>query len=181
MKRLVLLLTALATALAFSVPAVAAQSDDPSAASDDYLIVTLTGEGAAYDNTASTNGRFDPDSQGYARILDRMERQHERFATQLARKAPEAEIINEFFVTANALTVKLNGADPNAIGSINGVQSTQRSNLYTLDMNLSVGLIGADDYWASLGGAAQAGSEGVSDRLGHRRYPSLLRLHGRRG
>lgn len=158
MKRLVLLLTALATALAFSVPAVAAQSDDPSAASDDYLIVTLTGEGAAYDNTASTNGRFDPNSQGYARILDRMERQHERFAAQLARKAPEAEIINEFFVTANALTVKLNGADPNAIGSINGVQSTQRSTLYKLDMNESVGLIGADSYWGELGGPSDAGS-----------------------
>lgn len=158
MKRLVLLLTALATALAFSVPAVAAQSDDPSAASDDYLIVTLTGEGAAYDNTASTNGRFDPNSQGYARILDRMERQHERFATRLARKAPEAEIVNEFFVTSNALTVKLNGADPAAVGRINGVQSTQQSTLYKLDMNESVGLIGADSYWGELGGATKAGS-----------------------
>lgn len=157
MKRLVLLLTALATALAFSIPAVAAQSDDQSAAND-YLIVALTGEGAAYDNAASTNGRFDPDSQGYARIRDRMERQHARFATQLARKAPEAEIINEFFVTANALTIKLNGADPASVGSINGVQSTQRSTLYTLDMNESVGLIGADSYWGELGGASQAGS-----------------------
>jgi minor extracellular serine protease Vpr len=145
----------LAALVVATVPAGAQNTGD---AVDDYLIVTLTGDGAAYDNTASTNGRFDPDSQGYARILDRMQRQHARFADQLARVAPGAEIVNEFFITANAVTVKLNGASPSAIGSISGVQRSQESTLYRPTMNESVELIFADDFWAHNAGREDAGA-----------------------
>ena len=143
---------------AFVVATVPAGAQNTGDAVDDYLLVTLTGDGAAYDNTASTNGRFDPDSQGYARILDRMQRQHARFADQLARVAPGAEIVNEFFITANAVTVKLNGASPSAIGSISGVQRSQESTLYRPTMNESVELIFADDFWAHNAGREDAGA-----------------------
>lgn len=135
-------------------------TDDPAttaATSDDYLVVTLNGQPAAADDATKTNGRFDPSSQGYAQALSRMQRQHERFAAQLAKVAPSATIVDQYYVTANAVAVELNGASASSIAKISGVERTQTSALYTPDMDQSVGLIGADQFWSTVGGAANAG------------------------
>jgi minor extracellular serine protease Vpr len=76
-----------------------------------------------------------------------MERQHARFIERLGAVAPGAAVVDEFFVTANAVVVKLNGSNPSTISTISGVERTQASSLYSLAMNESVALINADDYW----------------------------------
>ena len=162
-RRLTTVLAALVLAAgAFAPAAASAQTtDDPNAtatASDDYVVITLNGQPAAADDATKTNGRFDPTSQGYAKALSRMQRQHERFAAQLAKVAPSAEIVDQYYVTANAVAIKLNGASLSNVAKISGVERTQTSNLYSLDMDQSVGLIGADQFWSSVGGAANAGA-----------------------
>ncbi|HAX81699.1 MAG TPA: hypothetical protein DCY40_03925 [Actinobacteria bacterium] len=135
------------------VATAAAGAQEPDAAGGDYVIVTLNGAAAAHDDTTKTQGRFDPTSQGYARALDRMQRQHDRFVSRLATVAPDAEVVDHFFVTANAVVVKLNGSDLNKITTISGVERTQSSTLYQLDMNESVHLINVVDYWGVVGRA----------------------------
>ena len=147
--------SALVTAALAAVPAAAQTSD---AAGGDYLIVTLTGASAAHDDTTKTNGRFDPTSQGYAQALTRLQRQHDRFVQRLASVAPNAAVVDHFFVTANAVVVKLNGSNATAIRNISGVQRTQPTALYQLQMNESVGLIQADAYWGEIGTRANAGA-----------------------
>ena len=158
--RAVLVAGAMFTALLVATVPAGAQGSD-GAASNDYLIVTLTGSPAAHDDSTFTHGRFDSTSQGFARALDRMQRQHARFADRLASVAPGAEIVDDFFVTANAVVVKRNGASASAIRSISGVLRTADSTLYKPDMNLSLGLIGADTYWATFGGSRASAGSGV--------------------
>jgi len=137
-------------------------TDDPTAtvSGNDYVIVTLTGSPAAADDSTKTNGRFDPASKGYQKALSRMQRQHERFADQLARVAPDAEVVDEYFITANAVALKLNGSSLSKIGKIAGVEKTAESALYSLDLSTSVDLIYAPDFWSATTGRADAG-EGV--------------------
>jgi len=78
-----------------------------------------------------------------------MQRQHARFIERLGVVAPGAVVVDEFFVTANAVVVKLNGSNPAKIGAISGVEHTQTSTLYRMAMNESVELINADDYWST--------------------------------
>ena len=161
-RRLTTVLAALVLAAGALAPAAASAqttTDDPTTttASDDYVVITLNGQPAAADDATKTNGRFDPTSQGYAKALSRMQRQHERFAAQLAKVAPSAEIVDQYYVTANAVAVKLNGASLSNVAKISGVERTQTSNLYSLDMDQSVGLIGADQFWSKIGGADNAG------------------------
>ena len=153
----VLAVSAVFTALLVAAaPAGAGGLGDASA--DDYTIVTLAGAAAAHDNSTIVNGRFDPASQGYARALARLQRQHDRFVSRLSAVAPAAEVVDHFFVTANAVVVKLNGSDAVAIRTIAGVERTQRSTLYRLGMNESVGLIDADAYWTLIGTRENAGA-----------------------
>ena len=125
---------------------------------DDYTIVTLAGAAAAHDKSTKVNGRFDPASQGYARALDRLQRQHDRFVSRLAAVAPAAEVVDHFYVTANTVAVKLNGSDESAVRKIAGVERTQPSTLYRLNMNESVGLIDAAAYWSFIGTREDAGA-----------------------
>jgi len=156
----ILAIVAMVAALLAAIPAGAQTADDGSFSASDILIVTLTASPAAHDDASKTQGRFDPSSEGYARTLDRLQRQHARFIDQLGRVAPDAEVVNEFFVTANAVVVQLNGSDASRVGSISGVARTNEPTLYRLVMNESVELIQADEYWAALGTRAEAG-EGV--------------------
>jgi minor extracellular serine protease Vpr len=140
------------------VATAAAGAQETDAAGGDYAIVTLNGAAAAHDDTTKTQGRFDPTSQGYARALERLQRQHDRFVSRLATVAPDAEVVDHFFVTANAVVVKLNGSDLNTITTISGVERTQSSTLYQMDMNESVHLINVVDYWGGPVGRANAGA-----------------------
>ena len=155
--RAVMAVSAMITALLVATGPAGAQGTTD-AAGEDYLIITLTGSSAAHDDSTKTNGRFDPTSQGYARALDRMQRQHDRFVSRLSSVAPSAQVVDHFYVTANAVVVKLNGSDANKIRAISGVERTQLTARYQLDMNESVGLINADDAWPLVGGRADAGA-----------------------
>lgn len=135
---------------------------------DDYVIVELQSPPAvAYEGgfrglerTRPENGRFDPDSQAYVSYRKHLENEHASFRSGLETRVPGAVVVREYFVAANAVAVKLNGADQATISRLKSVKSVQPSGLYTLDMTESNGLVGSPEMWARLGGPETAG-EGV--------------------
>lgn len=165
MKRLLTLVTALATALALAAPVGAAQPGSSENISG-YAIVELSSPGAAmYQGgikslppTAATNGRFDPSSQAYAAYRRHLNNEHANFRANLGRVAQEAAIVSEYFITANAVAVELNGAQPQDLKRLNGVKEVHHSTLVEMHMDQSVGLINAEPAWAQVGGRADAGS-----------------------
>lgn len=133
---------------------------------DDYVILELQSPAAvAYDGgigglerTRPENGRFDADSAAYAAYLRHLENEHASFRSALELRAPGAVIVREYFVTANAVAVKLNGADQATVSRLKGVKDTYPSGLYSLDMNESNDLVGSPDMWSQLGGQENAGA-----------------------
>jgi minor extracellular serine protease Vpr len=153
----VLLVVALVTSLLAAAPVIGA-TDDAGDYGNGYMIVEFSSSPLAHNDAAKVSGRFDPSSRAYANALRRLEQEHSRFLDRLAKTAPEAEVVNEMFATSNSVVVKLNGSSPTSIESIAGVQRTSSSEIITLDMDQSVGLIGAPGFWADVNGAQNAGA-----------------------
>lgn len=97
----------------------------------------------------------DPAVQAYVGYLKRT---HQDYAAHLASKAPQAEIVREFFLTVNGFTIKLNGAPTHPLSHGPGVRSAAFSTLVKPAMTVSTGLIDADNIWPAAGGQANAGS-----------------------
>ena len=97
----------------------------------------------------------DPAVQAYVGHLNRA---HQDFAANLASKAPQAEIVREFFLTLNGFTIKLNGAPTRPLSQGPGVRAAAFSTLVKPAMTVSTGLINADDVWPAAGGQANAGA-----------------------
>jgi minor extracellular serine protease Vpr len=151
---------AVIASLLVATPVAGSTTDDGSDYGHGYMIVELAGSPLAHNDAAKLSGRFDPTSRAFAQAQARLEREHARFIDRLARVAPEAVVVNEMFVTSNSVVLQLNGASPASVEAIGGVHRTSPSQLYTLDMNESVGLIGADGpkgFWAMHGGQENAG------------------------
>jgi minor extracellular serine protease Vpr len=136
-----------------------AVSDSPTVASGDtgYVEVTLKAPAAVYYSggikqlkaTAPTGGgRFNADSRAFRQYKSHLEAQHARFAARLAAVAPDAKVVGEFFITANAVIVELNGTAKATVLGIRGVKKVRTSGLVRLDLNESAGLIGAPAMWA---------------------------------
>ncbi len=132
----------------------------------EYAIVTFRSSPAAsYEGgvpglrrTKPESGqRFDADSPAVRAYVRHLENEHANFRSFLQRGAPQAEIVEEYVTTLNAVAVKLNG---NALRSLQrgpGVRSVDYSALYRPTMDDSVRLIEADTFWTS----AQADGTGV--------------------
>ncbi len=137
-----------------------AVSDAPGSVSADtgYVQVTLKSPAAVYYSggikqlkaTAPTGGgRFNPDSNAFAKYKAHLERQHAKFAERLAAAAPNAQVVGDLYITANAVIVQLNGEPKKTVNSIRGVKKTRSSGLVQLDLNTSAGLIGASTLWGA--------------------------------
>lgn len=155
---MIVLVALVAGLLAATAPVAGGQTDGGGAHGAGYLIVELTGSSLAHDDSTKTQGRFDPGSAGYARALERLQRQHARFIDRLAKDAPEAAVINQMFITANAVVVELNGTDRDVVTRIPGVARSHDSQLFTFDMDQSVDLINAPAFWANNAGRENAGA-----------------------
>lgn len=144
-----------------AVPAVG----DDAIGANGYVVVELNSPGAAkytggikgLAGTHPQNGRFDPDSPAFEAYKKHLENEHANFRAALGRKAPEAKIVREYYITTNAIAIELNGADPNELGRLNGARRVYDSGLYRPTMNESVNLIDAPAAWGNVGGQPKAG------------------------
>ena len=103
------------------------------------------------DGTHPQNGRFDPASKAFASYQKHLENEHANFRASLGRSAPAAVVTREFFVTANAVVVELNGTSLKQLRSLKGVKDVSPSSLYRPTMDQSAGLIGTDEIWDVVG------------------------------
>jgi minor extracellular serine protease Vpr len=134
-----------------------------------YRIVELSSPGAAkyyggikgQKATAKKGKRFDPSSKAYASYQKHLNNEQANFRAALGQHAAQAEVVNSFQITANAVVVKLNGLSPGQLKKISGAKIVHDVGLYRPTMDQSVGLINAPAAWVAVGGQEDAG-EGVS-------------------
>lgn len=103
--------------------------------------------------------RFDENSPAVQAYLRHLENEHAEFRSFLRRQAPAAEVVEELFVTLNAVAVELNGATPESLARGPNVRGADYSALYRPTMSESVGLVAADDFWQ------QSGSRGAGVKV----------------
>jgi minor extracellular serine protease Vpr len=167
-----LLVPAALAALALLLPgnAAAVQNTDAAApdGASDYAVVLLRDPPAAsYDGgipglerTKPARGLLDRTSPAYQAYEQHLANAHAKVQGYLRQRAPQVEVIREYFDVLNGVAVKLNGTDPGTLAKAPGVRAVAPSALYRPSMNVSVDLIRASEAWAGLGGGPSAG-EGV--------------------
>ena len=156
-RRWMVLLLSVAVSGVLIAAAIPAVGED-GIGSSGYVVVEMSSPGAAsytggvrgIPATHPQNGRFDPDSQAYQSYRKHLENEHANFRAALGRHAPSAEIVREYYVTANAVAVQLNGTKPSDLRRLNGVKNVWDSGLYYPTMDKSLGLIDPEGS-ASLG------------------------------
>ncbi|GAB6875328.1 S8 family serine peptidase [Thermaerobacter litoralis] len=94
--------------------------------------------------------KLDARSRDVKAYVDYLKQRHEEFKASLASVAPRARVVREFFLTGNALVVELNGHSPDELARGRGAKRVTPSGLYRPAMNVSAGLIEADEVWALL-------------------------------
>ncbi len=125
-----------------------------------YAIVTLQDppvasySGGIGDLQATTPAgrKLDPGSPTVAAYRSYLARTHDAYRGWLARSAPRAEIVREYFYVLNGFAIKLNGTPLGRLGQGPGARRVGFSWLYRPTMDVSPGLIGAPSLWSSLGG-----------------------------
>ncbi|HEY3163370.1 MAG TPA: S8 family serine peptidase [Candidatus Limnocylindrales bacterium] len=120
-------------------------------------VATYDGHLAGYAKTRTSNGKLNPNSAAAKKYVGYLKAEHSAFAKWLQTNVPSAKITSQYFVTLNAVAVKLNGA---AIGKLRNnadVVAVEYNVLYRPDMSESYKLINAAGAWAAAGGRADAG------------------------
>jgi minor extracellular serine protease Vpr len=138
---------------------------DPAAGSD-YVIVTFTSPPAAsytggvagISRTKPERGRLDTESPAYRAYQRHLQNEHGLFRAFVKSRAPQVQVVREYFTVLNGMALKMNGAALGALAGGPGVRAIAPSALYRPTMNVSTHLIRADAVWGSLGGQATAGA-----------------------
>ncbi len=97
----------------------------------------------------------DPAVKAY---VDYLRTTHQDYAAFLASKAPQAEIVREFFLTSNGFAIRLNGAGARTLYQGPGVRTVAFSTLVKPTMTVSTGLVNDPAVWPLAGGRANAGA-----------------------
>jgi len=132
----------------------------------DYAVVSLEsapaasyeGGNAGLARTKPQRGRLDTSSPAYKAYHKHLQNEHASYRSYLKKNAPAASIVREYYVTLNAVAVKLNGTKLSTLAAGPKAINAAESWAYRPTMNVSTGLIRATEVWGDLGGASDAGS-----------------------
>jgi minor extracellular serine protease Vpr len=143
---------------------------EPSAGSHeevDYAIVTL-GDPPAASYTGGIRGlkatkpgrgkKLNTSGRNVRAYVAHLAKAHESYRGFLTGRSPKARIVEEFFYSLNGFAVQLNGAPLQSLSGGPGVRKVTRSWLYRPTMNVSTGLVDADEVWPEAGGRENAGA-----------------------
>jgi subtilisin family serine protease len=120
-------------------------------------VATYDGHVAGYAKTRVSSGKLNPNSAAAKKYLGYLKTEHSAFAKWLQTNVPSAKITSQYFVTLNAVAVKLNGAAIGKLSNNSDVVAVEYNALYQPDMSESYKLINAQAAWAAAGGRADAG------------------------
>jgi minor extracellular serine protease Vpr len=131
-----------------------------SSTASDYVFVTLTSSatGAAPGLSRTRGGKLNLQAQDVRNYRANLAQERKAFKDWARANASKAAVVHDYDLTLNSVAVKLNGTRRDTLASGPGVTRVADSALYRPIMNVSVGLINADDVWARGGGAGNAGA-----------------------
>jgi minor extracellular serine protease Vpr len=101
--------------------------------------------------------KLDLSSAAAGRYRTHLAQRRQDFRQFLQSQAPRAEVVREFSVVFNGLTIKLNGESQATLSRGPGVAAVNPSFLVRPAMNVSPGLINAPALWTAVGGQSNAG------------------------
>ncbi|HEX7949942.1 MAG TPA: S8 family serine peptidase [Candidatus Limnocylindrales bacterium] len=119
---------------------------------------TYDGKLQGYEKLRPSNARLNPNSAAAKKYLGYLKQQHSDFQKWLQANVPSAKVTSEYFVTLNAVAVRLNGAAIGKLANSPYVESVEYVTLYRPTMSESYKLINASPAWAAAGGRADAGA-----------------------
>ena len=111
-----------------------------------------------YEKTKVSSGKLNPNRAAAKKYVGLLKSEHTAFAKWLQTNVPSAKITSQYYVTLNAVAVKLNGAALGKLANNTDVAVVEYNALYRPDMSESYKLINAAGAWAAAGGRAVAGS-----------------------
>ena len=120
-------------------------------------VATYDGHVAGYLKTKVSSGKLNPNSAAAKKYVGYLKTEHSAFAKWLQTNVPSAKITSQYFVTLNAVAVKLNGAAMGKLANNADVAVVEYNALYHPDMSESYKLINAQAAWVAAGGRADAG------------------------
>ena len=123
-------------------------------------VATYDGRIQGYERTKPTRGKLNPNSAAAQKYKSYLSAEHVAFQKWLQRNVPSAKITSEYFVTLNAVAVKLNGAAKGKLLNSDVVKSVEYVTRYYPTMSESYKHINARAAWQLAGGRSNAG-EGV--------------------
>jgi minor extracellular serine protease Vpr len=121
-------------------------------------VATYDGHVRGYARTKVSSGKLNPNSAAAKKYVGYLKTEHSAFQKWLQANVPSAKITSQYFVTLNAVAVKLNGAAIGKLSNSADVLTVEYNALYHPDMSESYKLINAQAAWAAAGGRADAGA-----------------------
>ncbi len=120
-------------------------------------VATYDGHVAGYLRTRVSSGKLNPNSAAAKKYVGYLKTEHSAFARWLQTNVPSAKITSQYFVTLNAVAVKLNGAAIGKLANNADVAVVEYNALYHPDMSESYKIINAQAACTAAGGRANAG------------------------
>jgi subtilisin family serine protease len=121
-------------------------------------VATYDGHVTGYLKTKVSSGKLNPNSAAAKKYVGYLKTEHSAFAKWLQTNVPSAKITSQYFVTLNAVAVKLNGAALGKLANSTDVAVVEYNALYHPDMSESYKIINAQAAWTAAGGRANAGA-----------------------
>jgi minor extracellular serine protease Vpr len=176
LRRSIAVSAALLLVVAIPQPAAAQQADfteaPAGAVSDDsYMIITFSDPPAAshvdevpgHARTKPAPGeRLNPQAAEVQAYTAYLRGHQQEFRDWLAQRHPQAQVVRDFQLVANAVAVEANGVSVQQLRRGPGAASVQPAGLFRPLMNTSVDLINAPALWAMVDGGQAAAGAGVN-------------------
>lgn len=121
-------------------------------------LATYDGRIRGYEKTRADHGKLNPKSAAAKKYLGYLKDRHAAYERWLAKYAPTARVVANYYTVANAVAVELRG---NALGKITSnpeVAFAEYTTLYRPTMSQSAAIINAMGAWTAAGGRANAGA-----------------------
>ncbi|CAN5541695.1 hypothetical protein BH23CHL6_BH23CHL6_09090 [soil metagenome] len=124
----------------------------------DLSLASYDGRIRGYERTSPSKGKLNPNSAAAKKYLGYLKAKHSDYARWLQRNVPSAKITSDYFVSLNAVAVKLNGVAKGKLRNSDYVASVTYVTRYQKTMSESYKIINAAGAWTEQGSRANAGA-----------------------
>ncbi len=113
--------------------------------------------GLAATNPQVTGRQLDVQSVESVQYLQYLDNEQTRFTNEVNKSAPDAQIVHQYQVAINGVSMVVPASQVGTIANLPGVEAVYPDTLQQLNTDISPGFIGADTAWKALGGQNSSG------------------------